>query len=228
MTTHVVLFTTVLLATVHWSTPATAQGRREWALSLGPQLGYAWAGHWLQGTVETPGQLTMVETDAKSAGMTLGISAALTKRFWRKRNDVAWGPIVSLAYANASNPRLTISATDQSEQPAMDDLAEQLHPRFMRFMLQAGLGLTLLGGLFEGRVLAGGELLSVSVPEFTSPSRENDAALAANLGVRLRLPIAERWLGYAGGNCGASKHPLATWYSTSCTGELGLEWVVSQ
>lgn len=223
-----ILAAIVLLAAMQWVTPASARGCREWAVSVGPQLGYASVGHQLQGTVEAPGQFTMVDAAANSAGTTLGLSAALAKRFWSESNQVAWGLVGAFSYANAANTRLTVSAEDPNEQAAMDDLAAQLHPDFTRLTLQGGLGLTLLGGRLEARVLAGGELSSVSVPEFSSSENERVAALAANLGVRLRLPFAERWVGYAGGNCGASKHPLVTGYSTSCMGELGLEWRINR
>jgi hypothetical protein len=219
---------TVVLICSSWSIPAAAQGRREWALSLGPQLGYASIPNWFEGTVNEPGRVTVVDADGKLTAMTLGVSAALTKRFWFAGNQTGWGPIVSLSYAQSSNTRVALVAALPREQAALDRLGEELHPRFMRLLLQGGLGLTLLGGSFEGRFLFGGELVNTIIPEFTSASYEGDAALAASLGARLRVPVAETWLGYAGANCGVSKHPLGTGYSTSCTTELGLEWIIGR
>lgn len=218
----------VPLIVSHWSTPSAAQGRREWAVSLGPQFGYTSIMHRLQGTLDAPGQFTMIDAHGKSTGMTFGVSAALTKRFWWEGNQTASGPIVSLAYANTSDTRLTIAATAPQEQVAADRVSEQLRPRSQRFLLQGGLGLTLFEGLLEGRFLLGGEVVNTVVPEFESPSHESEAALAADLGARLRLPIAETWRGYIGGSCGGSKHPLATSYSASCSGELGVEWVLGR
>lgn len=149
-----------LLAAWHWVSPAAAQGPREWALSLGPQLGYGWVGEWVKGTLERPGQFTRVDPDGEFTGMTLGTSAALTKRFWWDGNRTAWGPIVAFSYAYASDTQATIPATDPREQAIADGVAGKLHPRFMRYVLQGGAGLTLLGGLFESRFLLGGEICS--------------------------------------------------------------------
>jgi hypothetical protein len=116
----------------------------------------------------------------------------------------------------------------ERQQAAARSLEPQLHTRLERFGIQGGVGLAMLEGLLETRLLLGGESVTLIAPELDAQDDTAIPAFVATLGARVRLPLAERWVALVGAQCGYSKYGGMPDGLTTCAGELGLEWVIER
>lgn len=217
-----------VMAAGFWASSAAAQPRREWAFSVTPQLGYVWTDVHFDGSLTSPGQLTELDALGQTRGLSLGLAFACTRRYWSRDAQSAIGPIVALSYGSSSATTSRLEVNTPAERAVAERISEQLYAEVRRGTIQGGAGLTMLGGLFEWRLLIGVEFVDTRVPELAALNERMQEAFSVNTGARFRLPLSERWKGLAGINCGHAKYVSAPGGSTACVGELGAEWTVAR